>query len=224
MGNACMTILTTDSISNINIENEKKYEYKLYRKTRAVKYNNITDKKKKKKKNPNKIINNHSIAYNNDNLNFSNNSNENIDNFKNIRNKSYKNSKEEIPETIENTTETIEDTSETIDDISETIDETINKSIDKIVDDDGEENIENIETDNGITLVNIEKNKEINKMNKYIANLEEELVNYSMEIVKMKLEHMNKEKMTGETIKNLKKKNGRLFKHYIELKNNTNPY
>ena len=61
-------------------------------------------------------------------------------------------------------------------------------------------------------------------LSSYIEDLEGELTDYSMQMVKMRLDSMNNDKHYKEQIKKLKSKNGKLFKSYIELKQATNSY
>lgn len=238
MGNGCSTILTSEVIHNI--ENKKEsYDYKLYK--RKVKHNSNCKTKKHRHKTP--IITNNSIVHND-----STTINHNIKQF-NLENKTKNNEHKldnlnnENKNIIEETkTETKERNKEkTKDKIKElkknekllqkqildietnntnsnnTNNDAINTSIYK--------NMDNVnECKKGSYSKSNSDNKKIALLSSYIEDLEGELTDYSMQMVKMRLDSMNNDKHYKEQIKKLKSKNGKLFKSYIELKQTTNSY
>lgn len=238
MGNGCSTILTSEVIHNI--ENKKEnYDYKLYKK--KVKHNSNCKTKKHRHKTP--IITNNSIVHND-----STTINHNIKQF-NLENKT-KNKKHKLDNLNNENKDIIEETKtetkernkeETKDKIKElkknekllqkqildietnntnsnnTTNDEINTSIYK--------NMDNVnECKKGSYSKSNSDNKKIALLSSYIEDLEGELTDYSMQMVKMRLDSMNNDKNYKEQIKKLKAKNGKLFKSYIELKQTTNSY
>jgi hypothetical protein len=213
MGNGCSTILTSEVIHNI--ENKKEsYDYKLYK--RKVKHNSNNKTKKHKHKTP--IITSNSIIHND-----STTINHNIKQLEKTKKKSFE---KLLPAQIQNT----EHRRSTC----------IYKNIDHINEDkykvnshnnnnnnnnsDNNNVSDNSNSNNSKKIKNNSDQKKIAILNSYIEDLEGELTDYSMQMVKMKLDNMNNDKQYKEQIKKLKSKNGKLFKSYIELKQSTNSY